>query len=151
MSPVTESVRRRRRKAKPQAPRATKGGPPAFWELLNREPAMGVSVHRIDALLDHGEVLAIGEVPVRESDDPATLMARARSIDYELVIDAVKALAAGAAEPLVVDMSLGRVNTLPSRRQLRTLQKRLGRRVRHDAFRWAPLSRPAERHPQTEG
>lgn len=122
-----------------------RGGPPAFWELLNGETSMGVSVHRIDALLDHGELLARDEVPIEPGDDPRTLMERARSIDHVLVVGTVAALAAGTAEPIPVEPAArSRANTLPSRRELRALQRRLGRRVRHDDFRWAPLVPPAD-------
>ena len=118
---------------------AYRGGPPAFWELYDGAATMGVTVHRIDEQLDHGEVLARGEVPVLDGDDPATLMHRARGIDYALVADAVRAIATGAVRPIHVDLAGSRSRTLPSFRQQRELSRRLGRPARQDAFRAAPL------------
>ena len=116
-----------------------RGGPPAFWELYDGAATMGVTVHRIDEKLDHGEVLARGEVPVLAGDDPASLMLRARGIDYRLVAEAVRALATGTAAAIPVDLAGSHARTLPSRREQRRLEARLGRPVRHDGFRSAPL------------
>jgi hypothetical protein len=116
-----------------------RGGPPAFWELYNGESSMGVSVHRIDARLDHGEVLAVSEVPILPGDDPRTLMERAYGIDYRLVETTLRDLARGTPHTIQVDHSKGRVNTLPTRAQVRALAKRLARPVRHDDARLGRL------------
>lgn len=118
---------------------AYRGGPPAFWELHDGAATMGVTVHRVDEKLDHGEVLARGQVPVEPGDDPASLMRRARGIDYALVADAIRAIAAGAITPTEVDLSGSRSRTLPTRRDVRRLSARLGRPVRHDGFRAGAL------------
>lgn len=116
-----------------------RGGPPAFWELYNQEPVMGISVHRIDEKLDHGELLGSAEVPVLPGDDPRSLMARAYTVDFRLMGEVVAGLAAGSANPLSVNLGLGTLRTLPSRSQVLQLQSRLGRAVRLDDFRQAPL------------
>jgi hypothetical protein len=124
---------------------AYRGGPPGFWELYAGEPRMGVSVHRIDAQLDHGELLGRADVPVLDGDDPRALMERAYTVDYQLMGDVVGAIANGTSRAIDVDFSHGaKVRTLPSRAQLRTLQTRLGRPIRHDDFRRAQL--PELRH-----
>ncbi|MEA2143176.1 MAG: methionyl-tRNA formyltransferase [Solirubrobacteraceae bacterium] len=124
---------------------AYRGGPPGFWELYAGERLMGVSVHRIDAQLDHGELLGAAEVPVLDGDDPRSLMERAYTVDHQLMGDVVGAIANGTARAIDVDFSQGAtVRTLPSRAQLRTLQARLGRPIRHDDFRRARL--PELRH-----
>jgi len=51
----------------------------------------------------------------------------------------VAAIAAGTSMPIAVDFADGTVRTLPSRAQVRELQRRLGRPVRHDDFRRARL------------
>lgn len=116
-----------------------RGGPPGFWELYDGAPTMGISVHRMDEQLDHGELLGAATIPVVAGDDAENLMARAYSVDYELVGDVVRRIARGTVRPLVVDFSASQVRTLPTRAQLSDLQKRLGRRVRHDDFRRASL------------
>lgn len=117
-----------------------RGGPPAFWELYNGESTMGISVHRIDDQLDHGQLLARADVPILSDDDPKTLTERARSVDYLLVGETVDAIARGMERGISVDFSDSSVSTLPSRAQLRHLRARLGRPVEHDDYLKAELT-----------
>jgi methionyl-tRNA formyltransferase len=41
-----------------------RGGPPVFWELHDGLETVGFTIHRIDAGIDTGPVLATGEVPI---------------------------------------------------------------------------------------
>jgi methionyl-tRNA formyltransferase len=41
-----------------------RGGPPVFWELVDGRDRVGFTVHRIDAGIDTGPVLAAGEVQI---------------------------------------------------------------------------------------
>jgi hypothetical protein len=41
-----------------------RGGPPVFWELADGQDSVGFTVHRIDAGIDTGPVLAAGEVAI---------------------------------------------------------------------------------------
>ncbi len=41
-----------------------RGGVPLFWELAEGRQAVGFTIHRVDAGLDTGAVLAWGEVPI---------------------------------------------------------------------------------------
>jgi methionyl-tRNA formyltransferase len=116
-----------------------RGGPPAFWELYRGEATMGVSVHRIDAQLDHGELLAETDVPIGESEAPRTIMERAYDVDYQLLVRVLKAMLNGSLMPLPVDYSESRVNTLPSRGELRAVRQRLGLSLWPDDFRSARL------------
>jgi hypothetical protein len=116
-----------------------RGGPPGFWELYNGESVMGVSVHRIDSQLDHGQLLARTEVPILPGDDPKTLTERTRLVDYRLVAETVDAIARGSECEIPVDLSGSTVSTLPSRAQVRELRARVGRRIEHDAYLQAEL------------
>lgn len=116
-----------------------RGGPPALWELYDGCPTMGVTVHRIDQHIDHGEVLAAAEVPVEAGDDQCRLMERAYTVDYRLVEEALRGFASGTLQPLSVSTEGHPVRTFPSLRELRTLRRRLGKRVHHDDHRLAPL------------
>ena len=116
-----------------------RGGPPAFWEIYHQEPFMGVCVHQMDAELDHGALLGTAEVPIFDGDDAAAAMERAYAVDFALVGEVLRAIAAGATTPVPIDFASGKVRTLPSRGQLLGLQVRLGRPVRHDDFRRASV------------
>jgi hypothetical protein len=116
-----------------------RGGPPAFWELYEGETEMGVSVHWMDAQLDHGPVVATTAVRVLDGDDPKTLMERAYTVDAKLVAKAVEDIATGRARPFAAASAGSSVRTIPSRHQLRELSKRLQRPIRHDDYRRAGL------------
>lgn len=118
---------------------AYRGGPPAFWELYEGQDELGVSIHKIDSRIDHGELLGEATVPLFPADDPQTAMERALSVDYKLLEDVLCGLADGTVRPLSVDRSVDRINTLPSYSELRTLRRRCGRRVRPDDYRSAKL------------
>ena len=116
-----------------------RGGPAAFWEVYNEEQAIGVSVHRIDAQLDHGELLGTAEVALEPGDDQRAAMERLYAVDFEVMGDVVAAIANGTSTAIAVDFNGAKVRTLPSRGQLLALAARLGRPVRHDEFRKARL------------
>lgn len=116
-----------------------RGGPPAFWEIYRGASTMGVSVHRIDADLDHGELLAEGEVPIREGDNPRTIMERAYAVDYRLLTEVLTKMMSESVRLIPVDLSGSRAHTLPSWTELRTVRKRLGLKLWPDDFRYARL------------
>jgi hypothetical protein len=116
-----------------------RGGPPAFWELYRGTASMGISVHRIDADLDHGELLAQAEVPILDGEGPRQTMERAYEVDYRLLTGVLRDMLEEGVRPIPVDLSGSRVNTLPSWTELRTVRKRLGRSLWPDDFRYARL------------
>jgi len=79
-----------------------RGGPPVFWELADSREQVGYTVHRIDAGVDTGPVLAEGEVPIlRGRTLRATLAATIPPL-HEASLDALErvlaALARGALD-----------------------------------------------------
>lgn len=116
-----------------------RGGPAAFWEIYNQERAMGVSVHQIDAQLDHGALLGAAEVSLVEEDDQRAAMERIYAVDFQVMGDVVASIADGTSKRIPVEFGTTKVRTLPSRGQLRNLEARLGRPVRHDEFRRARM------------
>lgn len=55
----------------------------------------GCTVHFVTAALDHGPIVAQGAVPVRNSDDEASLAARVLAVEHRLLPAAVRAFCAG--------------------------------------------------------
>jgi methionyl-tRNA formyltransferase len=69
-----------------------RGGPPVFWELADGGDTVGFTVHRIDAGVDTGPVLASGEVPiVRRPTLAATLAATIPAL-HDASLDALEAV-----------------------------------------------------------
>lgn len=76
---------------------AYRGGPPVFWELADGADRVGYTVHRIDAGIDTGPVLAAGEVPIeRRPTLAATLTATIPPL-HEASLDALDGVLAGLA------------------------------------------------------
>ncbi|MGY1857064.1 phosphoribosylglycinamide formyltransferase [Modestobacter sp. SYSU DS0290] len=59
----------------------------------------GATVHLVDAGLDTGPVLTQRPVPVHADDDEASLHERIKTVERELLVDTVAALATGAPIP----------------------------------------------------
>jgi phosphoribosylglycinamide formyltransferase-1 len=75
---------------------------PAFPGLHTHRRALqagvrihGCTVHFVTAALDHGPIVAQGAVPVRDSDDEATLAARVLAVEHRLLPAAVRAFCTG--------------------------------------------------------
>lgn len=58
------------------------------------ETRSGCTVHYVDELLDHGEVIVQREVPVLPGDTPETLAERIIAVEHGAYIEAVKIIAA---------------------------------------------------------
>ena len=55
----------------------------------------GCTVHFVTPEVDHGPIVAQGAVPVRDSDDEATLAARVLAVEHRLLPAAVRAFCTG--------------------------------------------------------
>jgi len=76
---------------------AYRGGPPVFWELADGREQVGFTVHRIDAGIDTGPVLAEGEVTIsRRPTLRATLAATIPAL-HEASLDALDDVLRGLA------------------------------------------------------
>lgn len=106
-----------------------RGTPPYFWEIYNGESYTGVSVHIIDYEIDHGGLLAQGEVKIEKHDDTKTLFEKALAIDYRLVEEVINMFCNGNVKTIPVDFSVGKVYTYPSYSQVRKLEKQKKRKI----------------------
>jgi hypothetical protein len=69
-----------------------RGGPPVFWELADGRERVGFTIHRIDAGIDTGPVLAEGEVPIaRRPTLGETLVATIPAL-HDASLDALEAV-----------------------------------------------------------
>jgi phosphoribosylglycinamide formyltransferase 1 len=61
------------------------------WQqaLAAGEKITGVTVHYVDALVDHGDIIAQREVPVLEGDTPESLHARIQKVEHALYPEAL--------------------------------------------------------------
>lgn len=66
-----------------------RGPNPLGWTLRNREPELGMTLHRMDANFDTGPVLVQGSRPVRDEDSAEDVVRGALELAVELLPDAL--------------------------------------------------------------
>lgn len=67
-----------------------RGGPPVFWELADGRDSVGFTIHRIDAGIDTGPVLAEGGVPIERRRTLADTLTATIPVLHEASLDALQ-------------------------------------------------------------
>ena len=104
-----------------------RGSDTIFWPLHNGEPDnLGVTVHRLDAGVDSGPILARGKPAIDRHDDEPRLFAKSVKLGAELLCRAIRRESDGTARPLAQDLRAGREyrsvdRTLAAERRVRRL------------------------------
>ncbi len=80
-----------------------RGATPIPAAILNREPLTGISVQRIAAAMDEGDVLARERIPLDGAETTATLGAIVAERAPGLLLDVIAALAAGSVAGEIQD------------------------------------------------
>ncbi|RJF76799.1 hypothetical protein D3877_28355 [Azospirillum cavernae] len=73
-----------------------RGGSPLNWQIINGESEAGLSVIRMDAGIDTGNVMAAGLIPIHIDDTIADVHAKANAAFPALVLDAIHRMTAGS-------------------------------------------------------
>lgn len=77
------------------------GGPRMYGQKVHQaviaagETESGASVHFVDEIYDHGEIIAQRRVPVQPDDTAEVLQARVLTIEHQLLPETIRALATG--------------------------------------------------------
>lgn len=100
-----------------------RGMPPAFWELWNRESEVGITVHRVEAGLDTGDILLQRTLPIARYSTPAGLRVRLNKIGVEMIVEAVGLMMNGTAR-FMPQTGEGRTFSRPTLRQEKQLRDR---------------------------
>ena len=100
-----------------------RGGPPVFWELLDGRDSVGFTIHRVDAGIDTGPVLARGEVPIERRHTLGATLAATIPRLHEASLDALEWVLdekrfEGEPQP-----ARGRHRTTPTLRDYRRVRK----------------------------
>jgi methionyl-tRNA formyltransferase len=82
-----------------------RGAAPIQWAIANGESQTGVTIMRIDAGLDTGDILLQDEEPIQPDDTALTLAPRLAHTGAELMICALAGLANGTVQPQPQDNS----------------------------------------------
>jgi folate-dependent phosphoribosylglycinamide formyltransferase PurN len=115
-----------------------RGCPSIFWELLNGEREVGLTVHFVQSKVDTGDIILQRTVPL-EYDYSYQLNYEAFIDDYRqklkvpcanLLAEAIEMMAEGTAVPRPQETSLGKRYRLPTKREKDELRRRLRERRR---------------------
>src|SRR5581483_5978718 len=67
-----------------------RGAAPIQWAILDDEPETGVTIMKMDAGLDTGDILTQRTTPIRSEDDSRTLHDRLASLGAELLVPTIR-------------------------------------------------------------
>lgn len=114
-----------------------RGAAPAFWEIYHGEKAVGVTIHRVDASLDAGPVLALEMFPIDPAPggDPLVYIEQFRQEilgpnGVRMLVETVRALAQGTAKEIPQNHAVARTFRSPDYRAVRELRSRVRARRR---------------------
>lgn len=100
-----------------------RGSDTIFWPLHNRElEYVGVTVHRVEAGVDSGPILARGRPSLELGDDEDRLFAKAVQLGAKLMCQAIRRETVGSAKPLSQNLDEGR--------EYRTIERSLAAEIK---------------------
>ncbi len=85
---------------KRKVPEYRGGGPIGLWELLDGQPAIGCTVHRVEDKVDAGEVLRTGTIPIHDYESLDSLALKADILGEDLLVEAVIDIANDTSRPV---------------------------------------------------
>src|SRR2546430_8430907 len=90
-----------------------RGGPPVFWELFDGRETVGFTVHRIDAGIDAGPVLAAGEVRIAKRGALTETLAATLPALHDASLDALESVLVSGRFEGAAQQTGGRARTTP--------------------------------------
>jgi methionyl-tRNA formyltransferase len=102
---------------------------PTFWALANGAEHTGVTVHRMNAGIDGGDIVAQRRVPIGPDDTLHALMRRCKEVAADLVVETVEEFRAGDVETRPNPAGQGSYYSFPTRGDVRRFRAQ-GRRLR---------------------
>ncbi len=102
---------------------------PSFWYLYNGEKTGGATVHYMSAKIDDGDIIEQGRTDISDCRSMFQLIGRTKELGGELMVKAIREIAAGTAERKPNRTEEGRYFTWPTVEQAREFRKRGGRLI----------------------
>jgi methionyl-tRNA formyltransferase len=97
---------------------------PTFWQMLNDEPEVVITVHRMVQRLDAGDVLATAPFPIRRFDSLDRVIRGTKRAGAQLFIRVLRELRAGRARPVPLDMTQAAYFRFPAPDDVRAFRRR---------------------------
>lgn len=93
--------------------RKYRGKPPGFWEYMNNERAVGVTLQRLNETLDGGEIAVYKEVNIEDQNTWKEVRHEANSEAIDMLSVAIQRINSGKYDPQSID-DLGDIYTIPN-------------------------------------
>jgi methionyl-tRNA formyltransferase len=77
-----------------------RGAAPIQWAILNDEPKTGVTIMKMDAGLDTGDIVAQKQTPILPEDNAQTLHDRLARMGAELLVETIPGYVSGTIKPV---------------------------------------------------
>lgn len=111
---------------------------PYFWALANGDTETGVTVHRVDARFDTGDIIIQQAIPIQPNDSVLSLARKSAEVGAEVLVQAVKAIQSGNPPRVPQDSALASYYSWPTPEAVRRLKQR-GRRYGSISEIWKEL------------
>ena len=106
-----------------------RGMMPSFWAMLNGEKYAGVTVHYMTPELDDGDIILQDKVEILPTDTLASLISKSKALGAELLLEAIKLIKNGKAEPKPNRKELATYFSFPTKEDGKKFRK-IGRKFR---------------------
>jgi folate-dependent phosphoribosylglycinamide formyltransferase PurN len=97
---------------------------PSFWVLFHGEEVAGATVHLMDTEIDNGAILKQAEVEIRGMRTMHEVLTATKRRGGELMVEALRELAAGTLRPLPNPADAGSYHTWPTLDDARRFRRR---------------------------
>jgi methionyl-tRNA formyltransferase len=77
-----------------------RGMMPNFWQMLNGEKTVGITIHRISAGIDNGEILLQKETPILNGESLDSIIQRTKTLGGQFMIEAIDGFKRRSLTPL---------------------------------------------------
>lgn len=97
---------------------------PNFWQMYHGEKTVGTTIHRINAVVDDGEILLQSESPILAGESLDSLIQRTKRAGAKLMQQAIEALRDGTAGSVENAREEATYFTFPTRADVREFRRR---------------------------
>jgi len=104
-----------------------RGMMPNFWQMLNDEPTVWITIHRMDKALDRGHIILQNEIPLQPAESLDSLIKRTKRLGSHCVAEAFSLIRSGKVKLLEVT-GAGSYYSFPASQDIRNFRKK-GKRL----------------------
>jgi methionyl-tRNA formyltransferase len=97
---------------------------PNFWQMYHGETSVGLTIHRINAGIDDGDILLQTETPIVAGESLDALIRRTKKLGASLLIDVLRRVRAGDVRAIANRREHATYFTFPTRRDVEEFRRR---------------------------